>query len=233
MPSLGWWPRNAKLSQVNLDELVTRFPRVWHATFVGGWDSIRHSGLRSSADLLASVNRSDEAQVMRSEIAEVTTDGGVATLRTQIPNRLDPTPYLDGITVADWWQLLNDRSYFYADQDALDALVTSYAADGIGQEVISLETRRLLSPVADNVEVAVVSAGVFPRTSGPSRGRATFQSLGDFAGDSAKIKEITVTAPVTITDSAVIKVVRFTPGQEPVRIWPPIRSQVDTELAQS
>jgi hypothetical protein len=215
----------ARLYHVDLDELVARFPRIWHATFPGGWDSISQSGLRTSMELLTNAGRGDEATSMRSEIAHVATEGGDAVLRSQVPNRVDPEPYLDGITVADWWVLLNSRSYFFADQDALEKLVQSCAEDGTGQEVISFETRRLLAPVAEHVEVATVSVGVFPRTSGPCRGRSTFQSLSDFSGDTAKIKEITVTTPVAIVDSAVIKVVRFTPNQDPVRIWPPVQPQ--------
>jgi len=205
---------------MNLDDLVDRFPRVWHATFAGGWDGIRQSGLRSSMDLLTEASRADEASVMRSEVVTVATAHGEAMLRDQVPNRKDPEPYLDGVTVPEWWQLLNSRSYFFADEVGLERLVEHYAKQGITQEVISFQTRRLLATVADQVEVSTVNAGVFPRTTGPSRGRSTFQPMAEFSGVITKIKEVTVTATVPIVDQAVVKVVRITPGQDSVRIWP-------------
>jgi hypothetical protein len=205
---------------MDLNGLVAKFPRIWHATFEGGWDGIERSGLRSSTDLLAEADRSDEASVMRSEPVHVNAAEGGAVLRNQVRNRKDPGPYLDGITVAEWWELLNCRSYFFADEPALDRLVESYAKQGTTQEVITFQTRRLLSPVAEHIEVSTVNAGVFPRAAGPSRGRSTFQPLSEFSGVAGKIKEITVITTVPIEDSAVTKVVRFTPGQDPVRIWP-------------
>jgi len=205
---------------MDLDALVAKLPRIWHATFVGGWEGIQRSGLRSSADLLAEAGRSDETTVMRTDPVHVDNAEGVAVLRNQVPNRTDLAPYLDGITVAEWWEMLNSRSYFFADEVALDRLVESYAKQGIAQEVISFQTRRLLSPVVDHIEVSTVNAGVFPRATGPTRGRSTFQPLAEYSGLATKLKELTVTTTVPVTDAAVMKVVRFTPGQDPVRIWP-------------
>jgi hypothetical protein len=215
-----WLVSNLRSWPMDLDALVAKFPRIWHATFLGGWDGIQRSGLRSSTDLLTDAGRSDEGSVMRSDPVHLHYAGGGVVLRNQVPNRKDPGPYLDGITVAEWWELLNSRSYFFADQVALDRLVDSYAKQGIGQEVITFQTRRLLSPVAEHIEVSTVNAGVFPRATGPSRGRSTFQPLSEFSGEAGKIKEITVTTTVPIEESAVMKVVRFTPGEDPVRIWP-------------
>ncbi len=207
---------------MNFDDLVSRYPRLWHATFEGGWEGIRSSGLLSAADLLESVGRGDEAQAMRPEVVRFDAPVGPVVLRNQTLSRKDPEPYLDGVTVAEWWQLVNGRSYLFVDQDDLQKMLDSYLAQGLAQEVIAFNTRRLLTDVADQVEVSLVSAGTFPRTAGPSRGPATFPRIDAFTGDPAKIKEVTIPVPVAITDTAVISVVSRHPDEDPRRLWPPV-----------
>ena len=207
---------------MNFDDLVSRYPRLWHATFEGGWDGIQSSGLLSAADLLETVGRGSEASAMRPEVVHLDAPFGPVVLRNQVLSRKDPEPCLDGITVEEWWQLVNGRSYFFVDQDDLQKLVDSCLELGIAQEVITLNTRRLLTDVADQVEVSLVSAGSFPRTTGPSRGPSTFQRIEAFDGNPVKIKEVTIPVPVTITDTAVVSVVSRHPKDDPRRLWPPV-----------
>lgn len=161
---------------------------------------------------------------MRPEVVHLDAPSGPATLRNQVLSRKDPEPYLDGVTVAEWWQLVNGRSYFFVNPDDLQKLLDTCLEQGIGQEVITFNTRRLLADVADQVEVALVSAGTFPRTSGPARGPATFPRIDDFTGDPAKIKEVTVPVPLEITDTAIVSVVSRHPDAEPRRLWPPVKT---------
>jgi len=211
---------------MELDALVARYPRLWHVTFPGGWDGIHRDSLLSAAALLAAAGRPDEAAALRPEVVELTTPDGGAVLRDQKPNRNDPAPYLDGITVEEWWTLLNSRSYFFVDRDECDKFVANYLERDVAQEVITLRSRPVLAAAAGDVQVATVSASVFPRATGPVRGPATFQPLDKFSGVVTKIKEVTVTTPVTIPDSSVVSVVRMEPASGPARIWPPVRASV-------
>lgn len=206
---------------MNIDGLVARFPRLWHATYPGGWDGISSSGLRTAADLLADGGRADEAGALRDEAVTLAS----ATLREQTCNRPDPSPYLDNMTVPEWWTLLNSRSYYFVDREAVDRLVEASLERGIAQEIITFETRRLLGPVADHIEVTTINASVFPRATGPARGRGTFQPLADYAGLPTKIKEVTVTVPIEVSDAAVVSVVSQAPGLDPVRIFPRVRAR--------
>ena len=210
---------------MDIDGLVARFPRLWHATHPGGWDGISSSGLRTAADLLERDGRAADAGVLRTEAVTLSAGDGTTTLREQSCNRPDPAPYLDALTVPEWWTLVNSRSYYFVDREAVDRMVEASLERGIGQEVITFETRRLLGPVADHVEVTTVNANVFPRTAGPARGRGTVQALAAFAGVATKIKEVTVTVPVEVADAAVISVVSQAPGADPVRIFPRVRAR--------
>lgn len=210
---------------MNIDGLVARFPRLWHATHPGGWEGISSTGLRTATDLLASGGRAEEAGALRAEAVSLTTPDGTATLREQTCNRPDPAPYLDAMTVPEWWTLLNSRSYYFVDREALDRMVEASLERGIAQEIITFETRRLLAPVADHVEVTTINASVFPRATGPARGRGTFQPLADYAGLVTKIKEVTITVPVQVADASVVSVVSQAPGLDPVRIFPRVRAR--------
>ena len=207
---------------MNFDDLVSRYPRLWHATFEGGWEGIQSSGLLSSTDLLTLVGREDEASAMRPEVVHLDAPFGPVVLRNQVLSRKDPEPCLDGITVPEWWQLVNGRSYFFVDPDDLQKLVDSCLALGLGQEVITFNTRRLLADVADQVDVSLVGAGSFPRTTGPSRGPSTFPRIEAFDGNPAKIKEVSVPVPLEITDTAVVSVVARHPEADSRRLWPPV-----------
>ena len=69
-----------------------------------------------------------------------------------------------------------------------------------------------------------MSATVYPRATGPSKGKATFRPIGEFTGLWSKVKEISLTVPVPVEDNAVVAVVSRAPGEGPARIWPSPRS---------
>lgn len=209
---------------MTIDELVVQFGHVWHVTFSGGWEGIQRTGLRSTVDLLGEAGRSEEASRVREEVVLLATSAGAVVLRNQVPKRRDLAPSLDGISVEDWWVLVNSRSYFFANERDVEKLLASYNHRGEVQEAIKFFSRPLLEPVAAHIEVSTVNAGVFPRQAGPSRGRSTFQPLVDFTADPRTIKEITVTCPVPIDEGAVMKVIRHAPDGAPVRLWPPLRA---------
>ena len=209
---------------MDLNDLVARFPRVWHSTFPKGWDGIQKSGLRSTTDLLASAGREGEVKAVRTEPVSVSTPDGEATLRNQVPNRKEPGPPVDGMTVEDWWGLLNGRSYLFTVREDVDAFVDACLENGVAQEVITFDTRRLLSDLEDSIDVATTAAPLYPRTTGPSRGAKAFTPLGDFTGLSTKIKEVSVRTTIPVSDNAVVAVVTREPGAAPLRLFPPRKS---------
>lgn len=202
---------------MNLDQLADRFPVLWPVTFDGGWKGIADHGLLRAIDV-AELRCSEH----RAEITPIEAPAGFrVVLRDQIRSRIDPTPYLDNLTPAEWWRVINSRVYFFCRQRDADVLVDAYLRRRHVQEVIKLRTSQVLRPVMDAVEVATVNAGVFPRTKGPSRGRSTFVSLSDFpAAQASKIKEITVQVPVRISSPAVTSVIRFSPDGARYRAFP-------------
>jgi hypothetical protein len=97
------------------DELIERFPRVFHVTEAGAWASIRHHGLLSTSALRDLFEVEDplrsriETQPRPDSVVLEHPAAGRAVIRDNRPLRLDVLGRcLDG-TVADWCRLLNAR----------------------------------------------------------------------------------------------------------------------------
>jgi hypothetical protein len=107
------------------DELIERFPRVFHVTEAGAWASIRHHGLLSTSALRDLFEVEDplrsriETQPRPDSVVLEHPAAGRAVIRDNRPLRLDVLGRcLDG-TVADWCRLLNARVFFWASERRL------------------------------------------------------------------------------------------------------------------
>jgi hypothetical protein len=201
---------------VDLAKLVDRYAYLWHVTFAGGCDGIRTCGFQRAIDLLPG-----SAAMIRLNVSVVgAADGKRVTIRNQVRSRVDPSPCLDGISVEDWWTLVNSRVYFFCRKSDAKKLRDSYLSQSHPQELIKLRTRPLLQRVLQAVELTTVNVGVFPRATGPSRGPKNFIRLAEFPGaELAKVREVTVICPVPVDGSEVVSVVLHE-VRGPTRIFP-------------
>lgn len=201
---------------MDLRQLATKFPKLWHVTFAGGWAGIHRNRLLRAVDVDPT-----HAASIRPEPQVVQWDhGGAIVLRDQVRSRTDPPASLDGVSPSQWWRLINGRVYFFPREADAERLVTAYLSKRRPQEVIKFRTTPALEDVATSVEVATVNAGVFPRHSGPSRGQATFVPLGQFPHTQVSAMEITVIERVPVRSRAVISVVRWDPDGARTRLFP-------------
>lgn len=202
---------------MELDRLAGRYRDLWHVTFAGGWEGIHRHGLLRAVDVDAVTAR----EIRLRSVERTLSDGTRVTVRNQVMSRKDPSTSLDGISVEEWWQLINARVYFFCREGDKDRFVEAYLGQGCPQEVIKVRTKSVLAPVAEAVELATVNAGVFPRAGGPTRGRDTFVSLNNFpASEVSRIREVTVADRVSIPESAVVSVVRCDPDGRRTRVFP-------------
>ena len=102
------------------EQLVARHPKLFHMSESGSWQSIQQHGLLSTTALL------DLFGVEGQERSRIETkwrgrgvsiqhpDYGIAVIRDQGP--MPPhtlAPLLDGLTPADWYELINRKSFFW------------------------------------------------------------------------------------------------------------------------
>ena len=176
---------------MELSKLAFKYPDLWHVTAAGDWTAVRDKGLVPPGQL----------------------EPGMADR--------DFTKYLQDVTLEQWWDLVNARSYFFCKEADMEAFVDAYVSQGHGQEVLKLKTALALGPVLDRVEVTTVKASALPRIAKPSRGTETFQPLASFpAANMTKIQEITIVGDYALPWTAVTSVIERPADGTRKRLFP-------------
>jgi hypothetical protein len=169
-------------------------------------------GLRTAAKLVADAGRTPPVG-LRATGVEVSTDVGTALLRDQrLQARSRIEAHLDGIALAEWLGILDERAHLFARQKDVTAMLTRYQADG--QDLMVFDTARLLAAGGDRVEVATVASAA-PEAWGTCRcrGRDTFIPLALFDDPVADIEEVTVVGGIDDVEPMVSRVVRYHPDR--------------------
>jgi uncharacterized protein YhdP len=187
-------------------------PVLFHVTALGAWESIGATGLRTAAKLVADAGRTPPTG-LRATAVEVGTDVGSAVLRDQrlqVRSRIEA--HLDGIGLAEWLGILDERAHIFARQKDVTAMLTRYQAEG--QDLMVFDTARLLAAGGDRVEVATVASAA-PEAWGTCRcrGRDTFIPLALFDDPVADIEEVTVVGGLDDVEPLVSRVVRYHPDR--------------------
>jgi hypothetical protein len=184
---------------------------VFHASAYGAWPSIAEGGLRTAAQVLAADERA--RSVLRAANVEVDDGSGhqvtVRDQRQMLRSAIED--HLDGVDLRQWLELVNERVYFYARQKDLTTLLTRYQ-ESEGQDVMVMDTARLLAAAPGRVEVTdVASAAPVPWTRCPCRGWGTFVPIDRYQGNVADIEEVTVVGGLEQVGPLVTRVVRYHP----------------------
>jgi hypothetical protein len=86
----------------------------------------------------------------------------------------------DGMSVADWIEILNKRVYLFASAAVLKKVLDKYVDRDGGQEVITFDRRRLVDVYRHRIELSAQNTGAVARVSGPQKYRETFKSISTF-----------------------------------------------------
>jgi len=192
-------------------------PVLFHATAWGSWESIRDSGLRTAAKLLADAGRPPLAALRESALG-LDVEGTPAELRDQrVQMRSRIEAHLDGIGLADWLEILDERVHLFARQKELTGLLTRY--QGEGQDLLVFDTARTLAAAGDRVEVATVVTGAPEPWGSEIRGKDTFVPLAIFEGSVDDIEEVTIVGGLDDITPLVSRVVRHHPDRSTEVVW--------------
>lgn len=147
--------------------------RVYHLADLANLDSIKEHGLLSTSRLLdmAGLRGAERDRVEREHRPRyVVLPNGVA-IRDQRP--MPPGALarcLRGVTVPEWYELLNSKVFFWCDDDRLERLRNTYR--NIPSVVLVIDAARLLARYAGRAAVTPFNTGAAFRRPAP-RGRAT------------------------------------------------------------
>ena len=169
------------------EELVATYPRLWHMAHDGAWAAIREHGLMSAAALVDTygVDGADRDILLRSrrpESVPLARDGlPGAVLRDQKPmsNAALDGCLQDGVTPADWYELLNSRSFFWLSRSRIWRLLRARAYRSKPQTVLTIDTRGLVATHRERVWLSPINSGSTLFKPQP-RGAATFLRVADF-----------------------------------------------------
>ena len=104
-----------------------------------------------------------------------------------------------GLTVAQWYRMLNGRVYFWPTRDRLDRMLRVYAR-AAEQVVLEVDTAALCDRHGDRIELSHINSGFASLRYPPARrGPGTFVPLADFA-PSARNTIAEVTVPYAVPD---------------------------------
>ncbi|RWP09993.1 hypothetical protein [Mesorhizobium sp.] len=169
------------------EELVQRYPRLWHMAHSGAWPAIRDYGLMSAAALLNDYGvegdrRHQLGSCRRPNSIALQAEGRPGTvLRDQKPindGRLAQC-LDDGLTPRDWYELLNSRTFFWLSRSRIWKLLHARAYRDVPQTVLTLDTARLVSAHRDRIWLSPINSGA-TLFKPQRRGLATFRRIVDF-----------------------------------------------------
>lgn len=169
------------------DELVGRYPRLWHMAHDGAWPAIRDHGLLSASALLDAygvdgARRHQLGSCRRPDSVSLEAVGlPPAVLRDQKPMS-DSTLakcLQDGLTPRDWYELLNSRSFFWLSRQRVWRLLKARAYRDVPQTVMTIDTAGLVAAHRHRIWLSPINSGFSMMNAAP-RGHDTFRRIADF-----------------------------------------------------
>lgn len=212
------------------DAFAAHYPRLYHMTAAGGAEGIRANGLRTTMQLLEASDADAamvEAVAFSRRPAEVVLAPGVTIRDNKVLNETSLAKALTGgLTPRDWYGLLNERVFLWANPKRLDKLLAGRAYRDRAHDVLTFETLPLVSAYADVVECTPMNTGAAFMRAVP-RGRDTFTRLADVPFEAWKAKrsradaivEVAVAGGVPDAASYLISISRRQSGCPDEALW--------------
>lgn len=218
---------------MDADELVRRFPSLYHMAADGSWPSIASHGLLSATALL---DLFEVPEPRRTEIEGRCRPDSVVIEHPQHGRAVirDNKPLLesrlrgclqDGLTPEEWYRLLNRRTFFWPTRKRVDGLLGAATYRSAPQLVLTVPTKQIVALHRNAIALSTINSGATRPFAWP-RGASTFLSIDDFDFESRRhrgqhaIAELTVDYAVPDIADVVESVVRHLPTGESEILWP-------------
>lgn len=217
---------------MDADDLVSRYPRLYHMAEAGSWPSIRRHGLLSTSALLdrchvsGPLRREIESEI-RPASRSVSHEGfGTAVIRDQGPLiKTNLKKVLRGVSVMQYCRLLNGRTFFWVTKEHLERLLNARMYRNRPHDVLTVDARTLVRDHMDRITLSHINSGATISQNG-ERGRHTFESIADYPFDEYRKKrsneplvELAVEYEVGDIRRHVVRVERRHGPKRPELIW--------------
>jgi hypothetical protein len=170
------------------EQFLSRCKVICHVGPVGVWEHIASHGFRTAEQLILEADVDEEERLRllstpRREAVRLSVGGEDVILRDQGPlfARKDPGATLgSGPEVSDWIHLLNQRSYFFTDEPAMQKFLDKYVQLDGAQDVIWLSPLKLLDAAGLRLELTSQNTGALARRNGTQKTSEAFAPLWRF-----------------------------------------------------
>jgi hypothetical protein len=208
-----------KLAGITPEELITRYPKLYHMAEADTWDSICEHGLLSTSALLdlfevrGAQRYAIESEHRPNSIPVSHPVYGTAVIRDQKPmSDSGLLRCLRDVTPREWYETLNRRVFFWLTKKRLLTLLNAKPYRAQKHCVLTIDTALMLERHLNEITLAPLNSGCTKPYPHP-RGSDTFFSLPDYPyesrrkkGDYSAIVELTVDYKVPDIEDLTVKV---------------------------
>ena len=208
---------------VDVNELIERYPRLFHLAEAGSAPTISEHGLLPAREIVSTsaLDPDEQAAILsRPRPRALTIEHpvlGRATLRDQTPLRahiLDKV--LTDMTARQWLSALNERVFFWLHPQRLDQLLNARRNRGRPHDILVIDTASIVSAHDRRIRLSAINSGSTLYPNAPERGTRTFQTIEDYPfaerirgrAPQAAVVELAVSGGVRDISSHVIDVYR-------------------------
>lgn len=188
------------------EDLLNHYPRLYHMAEDGSWESIQKYGLLSTNALLTLYGY--QGQDRRKLVCERRPES-VAIARPGLPGAVvrDQKPLthsalqkclIDGTTPEEWFEILNERVFFWLSKERLLGLLGARAYRNRPQTVITLDSASVVSAHRTRMSLSPINSGATIYRPTP-RGRGTFMSISEFPFEERRRRKAIKDAVVELT----------------------------------
>ena len=211
-------------------DLIARYPVLFHMAEAGSWPTIRKLGLLSTTAALdrfevkGPARQALERAHRPEKVRLAHRSHGHLVLRDQKPM---PAARLascleDDLSPADWYRILNGKTFFWATRERLITLLKAKSYRHEEHDVLAVDTASLLGAHAARVSLCHLNSGHAFRFAQP-RGRSSFLPIGDYPARGGRpykeVAEVTVEYSVPDIVRHVIRVERMQQAELRRVIW--------------
>jgi hypothetical protein len=176
--------------QMDVDDLIGLYPRLYHMAEGGSWPSIHLHGLMTTSQIVDAYSPTPEIRAAileqrrpRNVVLDHATLGQLV-IRDQAPLREQfLVASLSDLTVAQWLERLNNRVFFWLHPDKLSTLLGARRYRNLAHDVVTVNTASLIASHADQIRLSPINSGATLYPNAPKRGSSTFATIDAYRYD--------------------------------------------------
>jgi hypothetical protein len=166
------------------EQLHRLHPRLFHLTAAGSVQNILKHGLFATTEIVDrwDVREPQRATLLTSRRPQAVQldhpQWGTAVINDNVPLHEGKLAKVltDGLIPAQWLRMLNDRTFFFASDRALKALIGARLNRNVAKDVLVIETLSFARSYCDRMEIVPINSGNTMRKAA-TRGLSTFAPI--------------------------------------------------------